>query len=171
MTETVVAAPLALVLHWKDAAGNGAAGPLASLDLRWAAGLAGRYPAPQPALRLSERGRILGAALADYVQGRAAAWPEVDVDMEPLSKFSRTVLTTLRNEVPAGATVSYGALAALCGQPGAARAVGRAMATNPWPLLYPCHRVLGASGALTGFGPGVEMKRYLLELEGVPLRS
>ncbi|MBF0512986.1 MAG: MGMT family protein, partial [Desulfovibrionaceae bacterium] len=57
--------------------------------------------------------------------------------------------------------------AARAGRPGAARAVGRVMAANPFPLVLPCHRVVGAGMKLTGFGPGLPMKKMLLELEGV----
>jgi methylated-DNA-[protein]-cysteine S-methyltransferase len=77
------------------------------------------------------------------------------------------VLRVLRQEVGFGRVVSYGELAGLAGNERAARAVGGALARNLWPLLVPCHRVVGAGGALTGFtNPcGLEMKRYLLELE------
>jgi len=69
--------------------------------------------------------------------------------------------------VPAGQVVSYKGLARLSGSPNAARAVGQAMALNRWPLLFPCHRVLKSDGKVGGFGPGPDMKRWLLLLEGV----
>ncbi|MBC8041305.1 MAG: methylated-DNA--[protein]-cysteine S-methyltransferase [Opitutaceae bacterium] len=69
--------------------------------------------------------------------------------------------------IPYGETRSYGQLAALLGNPGASRAVGRANATNPICLLVPCHRVIGADGSLTGFAFGEDIKRQLLVLEGV----
>ncbi|HEY2636064.1 MAG TPA: MGMT family protein, partial [Solirubrobacteraceae bacterium] len=68
-------------------------------------------------------------------------------------------------EIPYGATTSYGALAARLGRPGAARAVGLANGRNPIAVVVPCHRVIGASGDLTGFGGGMERKRALLDLE------
>jgi methylated-DNA-[protein]-cysteine S-methyltransferase len=68
-------------------------------------------------------------------------------------------------QIPYGTTVSYGELAMRIGRPGAARAVGRANAHNPLPLFVPCHRVIGASGSLTGYGGGLETKRYVLALE------
>jgi methylated-DNA-[protein]-cysteine S-methyltransferase len=84
-----------------------------------------------------------------------------------MSEFKSRVLMTLSSEVSHGQTVSYGKLAAMCGKPEAARAVGRIMASNPWPLLVPCHRVVGADGKLTGFsGCGLPMKKFLLQLEG-----
>ena len=69
-------------------------------------------------------------------------------------------------EIPFGETVSYGELARRIGQPGASRAVGMANHQNPLPILVPCHRVIGASGDLVGFGGGLAIKRKLLEFEG-----
>ncbi len=68
-------------------------------------------------------------------------------------------------QIPYGETRSYGWLAARAGSPGAARAVGHAMAHNPLPIVVPCHRVIGADGSLCGFGGGLPMKKYLLALE------
>jgi O-6-methylguanine DNA methyltransferase len=68
--------------------------------------------------------------------------------------------------IPAGTTSGYGALAARIGKPGAARAVGLANGLNPIGIVVPCHRVIGASGALTGYAGGVERKRWLLAHEG-----
>lgn len=70
--------------------------------------------------------------------------------------------------IPYGETQSYGHLARLLGRPGAARAVGGACHANPLLILIPCHRVLGSTGALTGFGAGLAVKKVLLELEGGP---
>jgi methylated-DNA-[protein]-cysteine S-methyltransferase len=83
--------------------------------------------------------------------------------------FQRTVLETLRAEVPWGETVTYGELAVMAGRPRAARAVGTAMASNPVPLVIPCHRVLASNG-LGGYGGAdgrPDLKRALLALEGV----
>ena len=68
-------------------------------------------------------------------------------------------------DIPYGATVSYGELAAAIGQPSAARAVGLANGRNPISIIVPCHRVVGSDGSLTGYGGGLERKRYLLALE------
>jgi methylated-DNA-[protein]-cysteine S-methyltransferase len=68
-------------------------------------------------------------------------------------------------EIPYGATTSYGALAARLGAPGSARAVGAANGRNPVAIVVPCHRVVGATGALTGYAGGLERKRALLALE------
>ena len=67
--------------------------------------------------------------------------------------------------IPYGETTTYSALAAAVGRPSAWRAVGAANGRNPLPVLVPCHRVLGAAGALTGYGGGLERKRALLDLE------
>jgi methylated-DNA-[protein]-cysteine S-methyltransferase len=80
--------------------------------------------------------------------------------------FQRQVWDILRM-IPWGETRSYGQIAAELGRPRAARAVGRAVGTNPVSLVVPCHRVLGTNGALTGYGGGLERKIALLQLEGV----
>ena len=79
--------------------------------------------------------------------------------------FQRMVWDALRR-IPPGQTVSYGALAARIGRPTAMRAVGLANGANPISIVVPCHRVIGAGGALTGFGGGLERKRWLLAHEG-----
>ncbi len=81
------------------------------------------------------------------------------------SEFQRGVWAALRR-IPVGTTTGYGALAAMLGKPGAARAVGLANGANPIGIVVPCHRVIGASGALTGYAGGVARKRWLLEHEG-----
>lgn len=79
--------------------------------------------------------------------------------------FERKVWAELAR-IPYGQTISYGELARRIGEPGKARAVGRANGRNPISIVVPCHRVIGADGTLTGYGGGVERKRFLLELEG-----
>jgi methylated-DNA-[protein]-cysteine S-methyltransferase len=102
--------------------------------------------------------------LADYFDGRRRAF-DVSVDVAALSPFQRLVLEELAR-VPYGQTATYGALAARVGRPRAARAVGGALNRNPIPIVLPCHRVVGASGALVGYAGGLERKRALLALEG-----
>ena len=80
------------------------------------------------------------------------------------TEFEVEVWEELRR-IPYGETLSYGELAGRVGNPGAARAVGRANACNPIPIIVPCHRVIGADGSLTGFGGGLDTKRRLLDLE------
>jgi methylated-DNA-[protein]-cysteine S-methyltransferase len=84
------------------------------------------------------------------------------------SEFQHRIWRIL-TEIPFGTVRTYGDLAKQIGNPNAARAVGRANATNPIALVVPCHRVIGTSGTLTGFAYGVEIKRQLLEFEGVTL--
>ena len=84
------------------------------------------------------------------------------------SPFQREVWNAL-GRIPYGGTESYGRLAERVGRPGAARAVGGANGRNPVPIVVPCHRVIGASGALTGYGgpseEGIAMKRWLIDHE------
>jgi methylated-DNA-[protein]-cysteine S-methyltransferase len=68
-------------------------------------------------------------------------------------------------KIPYGRTVTYGELAGMAGSPGAARAAGAALARNPWPVIIPCHRVVGAGGTLVGFGKGLPAKEALLKFE------
>lgn len=77
------------------------------------------------------------------------------------------VWQTLR-EIPYGATTTYGEVAAQLGGRGMAQAVGQAVGRNPWIIVVPCHRVLGSTGALTGYAGGLERKRWLLSAEGHP---
>lgn len=94
---------------------------------------------------------------------------DVPLDWRLARGFRRQVLERLRAEVPYGRTVSYRQLAALAGNPTASRAVGTAMATNPIPIVVPCHRVLRSGGHLGGYGGGLPAKRLLLALEsGLP---
>ena len=89
-----------------------------------------------------------------------------DIACEPVgTPFQRAVWAALRS-IPAGRTMSYGALAAQLGAPAAARAVGHANGANPVSIVVPCHRLVGAGGALTGYGGGLVRKRWLLSHEG-----
>ena len=78
--------------------------------------------------------------------------------------FQQRVWTALR-EIPPGTTTSYGELAKRLGNPAATRAVGRANGANPIGIVVPCHRVIGADGSLTGYGGGMDRKRWLLDHE------
>ena len=80
--------------------------------------------------------------------------------------FQCAVWEELRR-IPYGTTCTYGALAVRIGNPRAVRAVGQANHRNPLPIFIPCHRVIGANGALTGYAGGLELKRSLLKLEGI----
>ena len=101
--------------------------------------------------------------LAEYFAGERAAF-DVALALEGTS-FQRTVWGALQ-DIPYGQTISYGELARRIGRPSAIRAVGLANGRNPVSLIVPCHRVIGGDGSLTGYGGGIERKRFLLELEG-----
>ena len=110
---------------------------------------------------------VVTAALDAYFAGELAALDTVPVATGG-TLFQQSVWAALRR-IPAGQTSGYGALAAALGNPGAARAVGLANGMNPIGIVVPCHRVIGASGALTGYAGGVERKRWLLQHEGAAL--
>jgi methylated-DNA-[protein]-cysteine S-methyltransferase len=103
--------------------------------------------------------------LDEYFRGERR---EFDVALKPRgTAWQQTVWAALRG-IPYGETINYRVLAGLAGKPDAARAAGRANATNPIPIIIPCHRVIGAGGGLTGYGGGLDAKRMLLELEARP---
>ena len=102
--------------------------------------------------------------LQAYFAGEEVGFDDLRLDPSAGTPFQRRVWQATR-EIPRGETRTYGQLARECGSPHAARAVGQAMARNPWPIVVPCHRVLGHDGRLTGFGGGIDMKRQMLELE------
>jgi methylated-DNA-[protein]-cysteine S-methyltransferase len=106
-------------------------------------------------------------ALDAYFAGRSERFG-LPVDLRGVPAFQRLVLTELA-QVPYGQTATYGELAARIGKPRASRAVGGALNRNPIPIVLPCHRIVGASGSLVGYGGGLDRKRALLELEGVVL--
>ena len=94
---------------------------------------------------------------------------QFDLPLAPQgTEFQQRVWAALQ-EIPFGETWSYGQLARHIGKPKASRAVGAANGLNPIPVIIPCHRVIGASGKLTGFGGGLDAKRYLLNLESESL--
>jgi len=115
-------------------------------------------------------GALLAAVrrqLTEYFEGTRTTF---DLPLDGTgSTFERRVWDLLRT-IPYGATTSYGALARRLGDPRATRAVGAANGKNPIPIIVPCHRVLGVRGELTGFGGGLDRKRWLLEHEGALLR-
>lgn len=110
----------------------------------------------------------LAARLADYASGDEVRFDDVPLDLSHLTAFQRKVVSKCR-QIIRGKTRSYGELAAASGSPGAARAVGSVMAKNRFPIIIPCHRVVGAGKSLGGFSApdGLDMKRRMLALEGV----
>lgn len=114
---------------------------------------------------LERDSRAVAEARREIEQYFAGKRRDFTVRLEPLgTAFQRSVWAILC-EIPFGETRSYGELAVALQKPGAARAVGRANATNPICLIVPCHRVIGADGSLTGFAFGEKIKRQLLDLE------
>ena len=105
----------------------------------------------------------VSAALEAFFAGRLQAIDAVAVHTGGTA-FQRRVWAALR-AIPAGTTTTYGRLAAALGQPTASRAVGLANGANPVVIVVPCHRVIGADGTLTGYGGGIERKRWLLDHE------
>jgi len=102
--------------------------------------------------------------LRDYFAGRRTSF-ELPLDISAGSDFQQAVWRALL-AIPFGATASYGAISAAVGKPAAVRAVGAAVGRNPLSIVVPCHRVIGADGALTGYAGGLPRKTSLLQLEG-----
>jgi methylated-DNA-[protein]-cysteine S-methyltransferase len=98
-----------------------------------------------------------------YFQGFQVEFP-ANLDFSRAKAFERSVWETTRS-IPYGTTRSYGWVARQINKPLAYRAVGAALGKNPWPIIVPCHRVLGSDGSLHGFGGGLGLKQYLLDME------
>jgi O-6-methylguanine DNA methyltransferase len=105
--------------------------------------------------------------LDDYFAGRRTAF-ELDLDLRGLPDFTLRVLRELAR-VPYGQTATYRELAERSGNPRASRAVGMVMNRNRIPIVLPCHRIVGSSGELVGYGGGLDRKEKLLRLEGAIL--
>jgi len=102
-------------------------------------------------------------ALDGYFAGQLSALDAVEVASAG-TPFQETVWRALR-DIPPATTLTYGALAARIGRPAASRAVGAANGSNPIAIIVPCHRVIGSQGRLTGYGGGLDRKRWLLDHE------
>ena len=105
----------------------------------------------------------VATALAAYFAGDRHALDAIDVDPDG-TPFQQRVWAALRT-IPSGTTRSYGGIARTIGMPTASRAVGAANGANPIWIVVPCHRVIGASGKLTGYAGGLDVKRWLLDHE------
>jgi methylated-DNA-[protein]-cysteine S-methyltransferase len=105
--------------------------------------------------------------LGQYFEGTRREF-SLPVDLHLLTAFQRRVLEATA-QIPFGKVVPYGAIAGAIGKPGASRAVGNALGSNPVPILIPCHRVVASGGRIGGFTGGLGLKRKLLEVEGVVL--
>lgn len=152
---------------------------LGTCAVRWTeAGLASvRLPSPQTdALPRVDAMASVPADVRAAIDGIAAVLDGASVDLgfvaldeRGIDDFRRAVYAATRTIAP-GSTVTYGDIARMIGRPDAARDVGTALAGNPFPIVVPCHRVVGANGKLTGFSApgGLATKRRMLELEGAP---
>jgi methylated-DNA-[protein]-cysteine S-methyltransferase len=139
---------------------------LAALDFegfeaRMTSLLAGRYDAPRLVPRRDPAG--LSTRVRAYLAGDLSALDDVEVDPGG-TPFQRSVWSALR-AIPTGSTTTYGEIARRVGRPRASRAVGLANSRNPVAIVIPCHRVVGAGGALTGYAGGLARKRWLLAHE------
>ncbi|RXZ68022.1 methylated-DNA--[protein]-cysteine S-methyltransferase [Agromyces albus] len=105
----------------------------------------------------------LGKQLAEYLDGRRTVF---DLPTAAAGDAFEEAVWAMLREIPYGATTTYGELAVRLGDRNLARRVGYAVGHNPLSILVPCHRVVGASGSLTGYAGGLERKQLLLELEG-----
>jgi methylated-DNA-[protein]-cysteine S-methyltransferase len=114
-------------------------------------------------LRAPREVDLVRRELDEYFEGRRREF-DLPVDLRGRSGFSRDILDRLAG-VPYGKVTTYGSLAAEAGNPRAARAVGTIMNRNPIPIVLPCHRVVGSTGSLVGYGGGLDRKRLLLDLE------
>lgn len=103
--------------------------------------------------------------LKKYFAGKRPDFSDVVLDLSDATPFRRMVWSAIQS-IPYGETRSYAWIAQQAGKPGAARAAGQAVGSNPIAVIVPCHRVIGADGGLCGFGGGLDMKRKLLSLEG-----
>ncbi len=106
------------------------------------------------------------AQIGAYFEGRLR---DFSLPLQPAGTAFQTRVWFALSDIAYGATESYGHLAARIGNPNACRAVGLANGRNPIPLVLPCHRVIGSNGSLTGYGGGLNLKRWLLEHEAASL--
>lgn len=119
----------------------------------------------QPAVAEPSDHRVLADAAEQLDEYFAGERNDFDVDLDPVgTEFQRAAWIALTT-IPYGETVTYGEQAERMGDRNKARAVGAANGKNPIPIVVPCHRVVGADGSLTGFAGGLDIKRFLLDLE------
>ena len=131
-------------------------------------------PADKQAAKLFPESKISSCSEIDHAASAIKAYLEGEdikfnlnlVDLSPFSEFQQSVLRA-QHAIPRGKVSTYGLIAARVGASGGARAVGNVMAGNPFPLIVPCHRTILSNHRLGGFQSGSEMKRALLENEGV----
>lgn len=161
-----------MALAWREAAltgatfGHSAAGPALRALLAQQESLGGDIQTVAEASEAPAFVRKAGRELALFAAGKPRSLAELPVALEHLTEFQRKVIAACR-AIPWGEVRTYGELADQVGHPGAARAVGTVMSSNRYPLIIPCHRVVGSAGGLGGYSApdGLSMKRRLLLLE------
>jgi methylated-DNA-[protein]-cysteine S-methyltransferase len=151
---------------------------LGTCAVRWTAGGLASVRLPSPKIATLPRAsdvavpdsvRATIEAIVAVLDGAATDLRGIRLDDAGIDDFRRSVYEATR-QIPPGALATYGEIARAIGRPDTARDVGAALARNPFPIVVPCHRVVGADGRLTGFSApgGLETKRRMLELEGAP---
>ena len=147
-------------ISWSDAGITGVALPQRTPH---------RGPALESGVAIPELVREAVEAIVAVMAGAARDLRDIELDERGIDPFRRAVYAATR-EIAPGSTRSYGEVARAINRPDAARDVGAALARNPFPIIVPCHRVVAANGALTGFSApgGLATKRRMLELEGAP---
>ena len=156
-----IQSPVGPLLMICDKAGDMRVLEFQDREERWRPTIARRF---QDATMTEKPGAFgLAQTLARYFEGDIEAIDAISTKATG-SDFQLAVWKALR-EIPAGTTTSYGAIARKLGKPDAMRAVGLANGANPIAIVVPCHRVIGADGSLTGYGGGLERKRWLLAHE------
>jgi methylated-DNA-[protein]-cysteine S-methyltransferase len=108
--------------------------------------------------------------LLQFLNGEHVKFSLMQLNLDLLSEFQRKVILA-EYEIPRGFVSTYGRIARQIGSPKSSRAVGRALATNLFPLIIPCHRAIRSNGELGGYQGGLDMKKKLLELEGIQFRT
>ena len=121
---------------------------------------------PRAILSTNDEIEKLAENIADFLKGEPKQFDLDVIDLAQCSEFQKRVLIA-EYGIPRGWISTYGRIAKHIGSPRAVRAVGRALATNPFPIVIPCHRAVRGNGALGGYQGGLTMKKKLLELEGI----
>jgi methylated-DNA-[protein]-cysteine S-methyltransferase len=155
--------PIGEMLLVTDAAGKVRALDWNDYESRMRTLLNRHYGKGRYTLEPARHTEVLRAVMARYFAGEVNAIDEIEVETTG-TEFQKSVWNELRH-IPVGAPISYGALAKRIERPKAVRAVGLANGSNPIGLIVPCHRVIGSNGSLTGYGGGLERKKWLLDHE------
>lgn len=121
---------------------------------------------PHSRFRRQHEMHALALRIGEFLEGGAVSFAMDRLWLDRCSPFQQAVLR-VEHKVPRGRVTSYRRIAEKVGKPGSARAVGRALASNPFPIVVPCHRALRSDGSLGGFQGGLAMKRALLTFEGI----